>query len=366
MAAKHLPKTGERMVMGSTRILLSDAVKRVIHRSGLLGLSRRYRRTNTALILRYHSVGSADGSAPIHIDPSLCVPAPAFAQQMRFIRDHYTPVSLDQLFEAIKEERPFPQGAVAITFDDGYRDNYSQALPILKEYGLPATFYITAGCVEARDILWTSKLRYYFMATRERELHLRHPTSQVLDLSSHVARQASYAHTVALIKSVGRQRGGDEVFQEVEAALKVTNLDPLADSMLSWEEIREMGQAGMLIGAHTLTHPNLPGLPPEAAEAEVAGSKALIEERVKVPVDHFAYPNGRGVSHFNDTVKEIVRRAGFLTSVTSISGPICHADDLFTLRRLGVYRKHAHLFRFALDMERTRLSQPSSHRDGQG
>lgn len=244
--------------MGSTRILLSDAVKRVIYLSGLLGLSRRYRHTNTAVILRYHSVGSADGSAPIHIDPSLCVPVSAFAQQMQFIRDYYTPVSLDQLFEAIKEERPFPRGAVAITFDDGYRDNYSEALPILQEYGLPATFYITAGCVEARDILWTSKLRYYFMATREPALHLQHPTSQVLNLSSHAARQASYAHTVALIKSAGRQRGGDEVFQEVETALKVTNLDPLKDSMLSWEEIREMSRAGMLIGAHTLTHPNLP------------------------------------------------------------------------------------------------------------
>lgn len=352
--------------MGSTRILLSDAVKRALYLSGLLGLSRRYRSTNTAVILRYHSVGSADGGAPIHIDPSLCVPASAFAQQMRFIRDHYTPVPLDQLFETIREERSFPRGAVAITFDDGYRDNYSEALPILQEYGLPATFYITAGCVEARDVLWTSKLRYYFMATRERTLQLRHPTAQVLDLSSQAARQASYAHTVALIKSAGRRRGGDEMFQEVETALKVTNLDPLKDSMLSWQEIREMSRAGMRIGAHTLTHPNLPGLPPEAAEAEVVGSKTLIEERITVPVDHFAYPNGRGLSHFNDTVREIVRQAGFLTSVTSISGPVHLTDDLFTLRRLGVYRKHAHLFRFALDLERTRLSQPIPRRGGNG
>jgi peptidoglycan/xylan/chitin deacetylase (PgdA/CDA1 family) len=355
MAAGYLPKTDKRVAMGSTRIWLSDALKRAMHLSGLLALARRYRCADSALILRYHSVGGADGSVPIHIDPSLCVPLSAFARQMRYIRDHYTPVPLDQLFGAIKEGRPFPCRPVAITFDDGYRDNYSAALPVLQEYGLPATFYITAGCVEARDILWTSKLRYYFMATRERELHLRHPTSQVLDLSSCAARQASYAHTVALIKSAGRRRGGDEVFQEVEAALKVRDLDPLKDSMLSWEEIREMSRAGMRIGAHTLTHPNLPGLPPDAAEAEVAGSKTLIEERIKAPVEHFAYPNGRGVSHFNDAVREIVRQAGFLTSVTSISGPVCRTDDLLTLRRMGVYRKHAGLSRFALDLERTRL-----------
>jgi hypothetical protein len=220
--------------------------------------------------------------------------------------------------------------------------------------------------VEARDVLWTSKLRYYFMATHERSLHLRHPEPQVLDLSSNQARQASYAYTVALIKSVGKRQGGDEIFHGVESALKVTDLDPLRDSMLSWNEIQEMSRVGMLIGAHTLTHPNLPGLPPEAAEAEVAGSKALIEAKARVPVHHFAYPNGRGVSHFNDAVREVVRKSGFLTSVTSISGPVRQADDLFTLKRMGVYRKHARLFRFALDMERTRLSHPAPHKDGRG
>jgi peptidoglycan/xylan/chitin deacetylase (PgdA/CDA1 family) len=275
-------------------------------------------------------------------------------------------VSLDQILAAMQAGRPFPPGAVAITFDDGYRDNYSQALPVLQKYRLPAAFYITAGCVDSRDTLWTSKLRYYFMATREPSLHLRHPNSQPLDLSSDQARQASYAYTVALIKSVGKRRGGDEIFHEVEGALKVTNLDPLRDSMLTWNEIREMSRSGMLIGAHTLTHPNLPGLPPEAAEAEVAGSKALIEGKAKVAVHHFAYPNGRGTSHFNDAVREIVREAGFLTSVTSISGPVHQADDLFTLKRLGVYRKHAHLFRFALDMERARLSRTSPHPNGRG
>jgi peptidoglycan/xylan/chitin deacetylase (PgdA/CDA1 family) len=341
--------------MGHTRILLSDAVKQAIYRSGLLGLCRNRRRTNTALILRYHSVGGQDDAIPSYIDPSLCVPLSAFEHQMQFVREYYTPVSLDQLYAAIADGRPFPPRAVVITFDDGYRDNYSYALPILRKYGLPAMFYITAGCVDTDDVLWTSKLRYYFMATHERALRLQHPQLQALDLSSDDARQASYAQTVALIKSVGRRQGGDEVFREVEAALKVTNLDPLKGSMLSWGEIQEMSRAGMGIGAHTLTHPNLPGLPPEAAEAEVAGSKALIEGRANVPVRHFAYPNGRGVSHFNDAVREIVRASGFLTSVTSINGPVGRIDDLFTLRRVGVYRKHAYLFRFALDLERTRL-----------
>lgn len=342
--------------MGFARMYMSDALKGVTYLGRLLSLSRSLQPRTTALILRYHSVGGDDGTVPIDIDPSLSIPLSAFERQMRFLRQHYTPVLLDRLCERIKEGGPFPRRAVAVTFDDGYRDNYVNAFPILKKYHIPATFYITAGCVNTGDSLWTSKLRYYFMATRERSLRLRHPEPKELDLSSEPSRQAAYAHTIALIKSLGKRMGGEQLFHEVEAALKVTNLDPLKDSLMSWNEIQKMSRAGMLIGAHTLTHPNLPGLPLEEAEAEVVGSKTLIEERVKVSVLHFAYPNGRGVSHFNDAVKEIVRDAGFLTSVTSLSGSVRHGDDLLLLKRMGVYRKHARLFRFAVDIERTRLA----------
>ena len=153
-------------------------------------------------------------------------------------------------------------------------------------------------------------------------------------------------------------RGG-EIFRDVEAKLAVTDLAPLKNSMMTWGEIEEMGKGGQ---DHRCPHPhpsNLPGLPAEEADAEIAGS-SLIEEKIKVPVLHFAYPNGRGVSHFNEPVREMVKKAGFLSSVTSINGPVYRGDDPFTLQRLGVYRKHASLSRFALDIERTRLAGPKA------
>ena len=350
--------------MGHMRTQMSDTVKRGLYAGGALSISRRFGRKSTAVILRYHSV-SPDAESPLaYIDPGLAVPMDAFDRQMKFLRECYTPVSLGHILEAILEGRRLPPLAVAVTFDDGYRDNYVGAFPVLKKYGIPATFYITAGCVNDREPLWTSRLRYYFMATRERSLTLDVPEPRALDLTSPESRNASFASTIAGIKSAGKRRG-DEIFREVESKLRVTNLDPLRDTMMSWSQIREMSRAGMMIGAHTLTHPNLPGLPPEEAEAEIGGSKTLIEDKAQVPALHFAYPNGRGVSHFNDPVKEMVRKAGFLSSVTSINGPVCRDDDPFTLKRLGVYRKHSHIYRLALDMERTRLdgSRPSPGRD---
>jgi peptidoglycan/xylan/chitin deacetylase (PgdA/CDA1 family) len=281
----------------------------------------------------------------------------AFDQQMRFLRERYRPVSLEDIVGAVAGQQALPPLAVAVTFDDGYRDNLEYAFPVMKKHGIPGAFYITAGCVEGGEPLWTSRLRYYFMATRQPSLALDGGPASVLDLTTPASRHASFARTIALIKSAGKVRGG-EMFRDVEAKLRVTDLAPLTDAMLTWDEVRALSRGGMTIGAHTLTHPNLPGLPPDEAVAEIGGSKTLLEERVEVPVLHFAYPNGRGVSHFNDPVREMVRKAGFLSSVTSINGPVLRRDDPFTLRRLGIYRKHADLSRFALDIERTRFEAP--------
>jgi peptidoglycan/xylan/chitin deacetylase (PgdA/CDA1 family) len=336
------------------RARLSDAVTRGLYYSGAFAASRLLRKTS-AVILRYHSVCEHAHSTLSYIDPGLSVPLEAFDHQMKFLRERYVPVSLEDVVDAVCGGRPLPNRAVAVTFDDGYRDNHQYAFPILRKHGIAGAFYITAGCVNMGEPLWTSRLRYYFTATQQSSLALSQPEARRLDLTSPAARNASFAYTIATIKSVGKTRGG-ELFRDVEAKLAVTDLAPLSNCMMTWSEIEEMGKGGQTIGAHTLTHPNLPGLPPEEAEAEIAGSKSLIEEKIRVPVLHFAYPNGRGVSHFSDPVREMVKKAGFLSSVTSIDGPVYRDDDPFTLQRLGVYRKHANLSRFALDIERTRLA----------
>src|SRR5262245_18515342 len=339
----------------SVRSRFSDALTQGLYRAGAFTASRHLLRKTSAVILRYHSVCEHTGTPLSYIDPGLSVPLEGFDRQMRFLREHYVPVSLEDVVEAVSGGRSLPNLAVAVTFDDGYRDNHQYAFPVLRKYGIAGAFYITAGCVNMGEPLWTSRLRYYCTATRQPALELSQPKPKRLDLTSPAARNASFAYTIATIKSVGKVRGG-ELFRDVEAKLAVTDLAPLKNSMMTWGEIEEMGKGGQTIGAHTLTHPNLPGLPPAEADAEIAGSKSLIEEKIKTPVLHFAYPNGRGVSHFNEPVREMVKKAGFLSSVTSIDGPVYRNDDPFTLQRLGVYRKHANLSRFALDIERTRLA----------
>ena len=125
---------------------------------------------------------------------------------------------------------------------------------------------------------------------------------------------------------------------------------------MHWEEIREMQRHGMNFGAHTISHPNLPNTSLDEAEREILGSKEMIEEHLGEQVDHFSYPNGRGSSHLTEQIKGLVRRIGFRSAVTSNSGCIQQGDDLFELKRVGIYKKHGRLAQMSLEIERNKWS----------
>ncbi len=342
-------------MLGAIRRRVSAAVGEGLYRSGALHLAGHLIGRGRAVVLRYHSVGDGEGPPPAYLEPSLCVDLGAFVEQMRLLRERYRPVSMDEVVDAVEGRRELPAGAVAVTFDDGYRDNYTNALPVLRQYGIPATFYVTAGCIDSGEALWTCRLRYAFVASPRRAVRFPGAPGGMLDLGSPEARSAAFARAVAVVKSAGANEG-ETLLRELEAELEVSDYGALRGAMVSWDELRVMAAAGMTIGAHTLTHPNLPGLPVERAEMEIAGSKALIECRLGVRVRHFAYPNGRGRSHVNGRVRELVRAAGFRSATTSIEGPVRPGDDPFALRRVGVYRRHAVMSRLVLGIERARLA----------
>ena len=111
-----------------------------------------------------------------------------------------------------------------------------------------------------------------------------------------------------------------ELIGELAEAFDVTDFGPIASIMMTWDELREMDRNGMTIGAHTVSHPNLPNTAIDEATEEIAGSRDMIANKLRSVVAHFSYPNGRGSAHVTETVRTIVRRSGFQSAVTSVSG----------------------------------------------
>lgn len=191
-----------------------------------------------------------------------------FERQMRFFKSHnYNVVPLERLSDLIRDKKKIPPKTVAITMDDGYKNNYIYAFPILKKYNLPATVFL-------------------------------------------------------IVDEIGRRQ----------------------NDRLSWEEIKEMSDSGLItFGSHTLGPEPLINIKSfDELRRQIFDSKKVLEERLGRKVDMFSYPEG----FFNDKIKGLVIEAGYKLAVTTMPGKNYPNDDVFILKRLRISQNSQNLFIF--------------------
>jgi len=282
------------------------------------------RASGSARVLMYHRVLSEPGG--------ICggmVTREAFDRQMRIISEKCSPVSMHELVEGIKSGK-LRKGSVVVTLDDGYRDNYLNAYPILKRYGIPATIFLTSGMIGTGDMLWFDRVSAALSLTKEKALLFG---GKGFDISGEQSREVAAQSIISMLKSMdhgSRLKGVKSLMKD----LKVTEDMLPRDLMLEWDHVREMAESGLItFGAHTLTHPILTQLPMEDVKKEIFGSKDAIEKKIGKGVDFFSYPNGdRG--DFNEDIKKLLR-GEFACSASTIPGKNDSGSDLFELRRIG-------------------------------
>jgi len=291
-----------------------------------------------AVVLRYHRVGgSAEQPLP------LAVPAEEFDAQLAFLRSRCQVVSPRELAEAVAEERPLPRDAVAITFDDGYEDNFSVAFPLLKKHGLTAAFFATAGWVEQTAVLWWDRLHEYVLeSAREGNAPVGHealpgPVAAALGAAG-LARPGGPAalerELVAAVRGLGLPPSElDALVERIAEALGAGEPPPERYQPMNWVQVKLLREGGMEIGSHTMSHARLSTLPVELAHQELEQSKALLEEKLDETVDMLAYPAG----DCNQDVMDLAVEAGYEAAFTTQAGPVRSGDDALALRRIGVW-----------------------------
>jgi peptidoglycan/xylan/chitin deacetylase (PgdA/CDA1 family) len=277
------------------------------------------------------------------------LPVSQFRDQMEYLAQHFRLVSLDQLASRVLPCNGH-RCSVAITFDDGYRDNFVHAFPILRKMGIPATIFLTTGYIESGQLPWYDQVRLAFKLTAESRfsMPLGGATNEALDTEAD--RLQTMENVLAWLRNVG---DSDRLgwLPELFRSLRVPSDLNLPGTMLAWNEIRQMSKAGISFGAHTVTHPVLGGLPLSRLNDEILGSKKTVEDRLQVPVRHFAYPFGKPAD-FGCDAKSIVQAAGFQTAVTTISGVNGPEQDLLELKRFNLKEPDRGLFGLKLDWSR--------------
>ncbi|HEU4333776.1 MAG TPA: polysaccharide deacetylase family protein [Candidatus Eisenbacteria bacterium] len=327
------PRAGARSLLGrmasvpgllGAAIRLSDRLTLARRSDGRVGFPWiRPARERSYQIVVFHRVNDEG-------DPHFAgVPVETFREQADLFARHWTIRPLRELVESA-ERGSLPPRAAAITFDDGYRDNYRHAFPILAERRLAATVFLATGAIETGRPLWHDRIFDAFGRTRAPRLRW-----SGLDLPMETPdskRRALHALLRALRAMTPAER--DASIPGVLASLDLEENPALADRMLTWDQIREMKAGGIDFGAHTVSHPILTRMPLDAAMREILESRREIEARTGEPVDLFAYPNGTE-SDFDRPIQEGLRAAGFRAAVTTVWGTNVAATDRFALRRVG-------------------------------
>jgi peptidoglycan/xylan/chitin deacetylase (PgdA/CDA1 family) len=315
---------------------ISDAV----YHSGLMGPIARAmsvaRRKPGVPILVFHRVN--DDRDPFM--PSL--PTAVFAARMAHIARHYRILTVEEVATRLQEGR-VPRNALAITFDDGYRDNLTHAAPILKRLGLPATVFLVTGHIDTPRSLWFDDLAAAFKSATARRVALEDGRS--FPLGTVDERLAALGAALAHLKRLpdGARAGSADGLM---AALRA-NPDRPKRLMLSWAEVDALRGLGFSIGAHTVTHPILSRLALDRAWDEIYGSRTAIENALGHPVRAFAYPNG-GPADYNASVIRLVGDAGFTCALTTRRGLNDADTPLLELRRGGPWEDHLPTFALKL------------------
>jgi peptidoglycan/xylan/chitin deacetylase (PgdA/CDA1 family) len=304
-----------------------------------LGFTLEKRQQPSARILYYHRVN--DDNDPF----SPAISTALFEAEMRFLHRHYRVVSLSELLSRLAGDVTEP--VLAITFDDGYRDNYQYAFPVLQRYGLPATIFLTTGSMDTGEPMWFEQLALAVKKTLREFIDLDTAPVRRIWLRTQAERLDGNAEIFSVLRRLPdseRRRLLADVLRQLAAA----DNEQGERKMLTWDEVRLMSANGITFGGHTVNHPFLSRLTSDGFLWEVSECKRRIEDELQLPADYFAYPNGRE-EDFGLSNKVLIRKAGYRAAVTTIWGVNYGSTDPFELRRGGPWEENPAMFAYKLD-----------------
>jgi peptidoglycan/xylan/chitin deacetylase (PgdA/CDA1 family) len=253
-------------------------------------------------------------------------------RQFRWLSRAATVVPLDQALQAVAEGRPLPPRAVAITFDDGYADTLTLAVPLLQRWRLPATFFLVPGILSGAVEPWWEVTGWAFARTSRSEVtweNTQHP------LESSAQRRAAYDQVAERLKRRNTARR-DQAVAELLEMLRPTGASPVRQLFHDWNGACDLVRAGFGIGSHSCHHAILSQETPQEQQRDLAESRAALEQELQVPIDVLAYPNGTELD-FDATTEQAATAAGYSFAVTTLDGFNRTLSQRHQVRRSVIY-----------------------------
>ena len=284
----------------------------------------------------------------VHAEPDALFPeemhAASFRERMLWIRHWFNVIPLDEAVVALARGT-LPSRALAITFDDGYADNVTVALPILRELGLHATFFVATGFLDGGR-MWNDTIIETLRRVSGDELDVA-----ALGLGRHSIRSLpERRHAIDVLIAKLKYLASPERQTRVDAMAAQAGVSLPSDLMMTGAQLRSLASAGMGLGGHTANHPILTRLDDATARREIGEGREALQGIVRQPVSLFAYPNGKPGIDYAAVHVRMAKECGFAAAVSTApgaarSGSSAHELPRFTPWGRDPLRWGAHLAR---------------------
>jgi peptidoglycan/xylan/chitin deacetylase (PgdA/CDA1 family) len=273
------------------------------------------------LIMIYHRVlDEPDFMRPGEVDKA------AFTWQMELVAKHFNVLPLSEALERMQNDT-LPPRAVSITFDDGYADNYTIALPILKQFNLTATFFIANGFLDGGR-MWNDTVIESVRNFLGSVLDLSEIGLGRLEVNDELQKGLAASQIISKIKHLPFKERDQFTSYIASRSKKLPD-----DLMMTSEQLIELHLSGMEIGGHTVNHPILAKLDDEVALQEISQNKLFLEQLLNVKLRFFAYPNGKSNIDYKQQHVQMIKEIGFEAAVSTDWGGCTNNCDLRQLPR---------------------------------
>lgn len=298
---------------------------------GLTRLLESLPRRGGLLVLNYHRIG--DAQACPYDRGVFSATVDEFRQQMRYLRQRYCILPLEYALESIASG--VRELGVLITFDDGYRDNFTNAFPVLRDEALPATFFLATGFIGSSRLPWWDAIAYLVRQTPKQTVTLSYPESHTFTLD--LNREQAILEVLRVFKSPANHDSDRFLIELANACGMKLPLEAPERLFVTWDEVRNMRVNGMSFGSHTHTHRLLSTLSYEDQLAELRTSRQLIEQELGTALETVAFPVGSRTAFDRNTARAM-QAAGYSTGFSFFGGinRAVKRTQPFTLLREGV------------------------------
>lgn len=301
-----------------------------------LGSAKRFllnRIDTPALVLLYHRV------TRLEKDPQLLSVTPEnFFEQVNHLRSSYNLLQIEEFYDLLSRRKKFPRRTVILTFDDGYADNFLEALPILHSLSSQALFYITTSNIDTDRELWWDELERIFLGNHSLPpfLEIGHKEGHIqLDTRTHSGRTDTYNFLHPLLRFAAPAER-NLILDHLRASTSLSASGRRSHRMMNSAELNQMSRSSSaVIGAHTHNHPSLAVLPYKEQVEEMQMSKKILERIIDKTITHFSYPYGSKQDYNKDSINAC-RENGFKMACSNFYGQVHSWTDPLQLPRVLV------------------------------